>query len=88
MVAVVVPVDLEGRGLPVPGVAPEHLVGDGLEQDVGRRFRAFFDFFADRGEQSLGPLPGLADAEATGLTDDLPDPPAAVLTMHEVSLGT
>ena len=88
MVAVVVPVDLDGRGLPVPGVAPEHFVGDGLEQDVRRCFRAFFDFFTDRGKQGPGPVAGFVRTDGPGLTDDLPDPPAAVLTMYEVSLGT
>ena len=79
MVAVVVSVDLEGRGFPVSGVSPEDFVGDGLEGDVGRCRGGVGVFIPDRGQHDLGPVAGLVHTNVIGLTDDLPDSPAVVL---------
>ena len=87
LLVVIAPVDLEGRGFPVAGVAPKDLVGDRLERDVRWRRGLFVTSFPDRGQQALGPSAGLVRTDGAGFTDDLPDPPAAVLAMDEVALG-
>ena len=87
MVAVVVPVDLEGRGFPVAGVSPEHLVADYLEGGVLWSRCLLVGSIPDRGQHDPGPVTGLVRADGPGLTDDLPDPPAVVLAVDEVALG-
>ena len=87
MVAVVVLVDLEGRGFPVSGVAPEYLVGDYLEGGVPWSRGLIVGSVPHRGEHDPGPVAGLVHADGPGPTDDLPDPPAVVLAMDEVPLG-
>ena len=87
LVSVVVPVDPEGRRLPVSGVAPEDFVAHRLERGVRRCSGLVVVSIPDRGDQGSGPFAGLARADGLRAADDLPDPPAVVLSMYEKPLG-
>ena len=82
LLAQIAPVHLERSHLPSPLVAPEHGLGDGLEEGfVGVTRRILSP--PDRGQHLAGARPRLGDTHGAGIPDNLPDALAAMLAVDE-----